>query len=294
MLIDAHTHLWPGDETTPSMVAYLKKRNIWDPSSRALTAEGLLEVMDKEEIEISLVAGISLKTGADNEVYRKVNNYLASEINKGNQRLLGLAVADPLGGQSSLDLIKEFIEDFGFKGLKLHPSFQEFYPHDQKLYPLYGLMENYRLPILFHTGYIGIAPFKNYYSMPEYLDQVAGDFPNLTILLSHAGKPWFDDTAVMLRKHANVYVDVSSNMGRPQDLAYKPMEEFLYKVKIWVGNFDRLLFGSDYPLYDQRDTLSAIYRAADSLNQTYNNFISDDDMEKIFYRNSQKLIDSWG
>ncbi|MDZ7838832.1 MAG: amidohydrolase family protein [Actinomycetota bacterium] len=249
--------------------------------------------MDEDKVEISIVAGISLETKTDNNKYKKINNYLAKEIEKSNNRLIGLCVADPLGGKESLDLIKEYVEDFGFRGLKLHPSFQEFYPNDKKLYPIYELMETYKLPILFHTGYIGISPFKNYYSMPEYLDEVACDFPDLPILLSHAGKPWFVDTAVMLRKHKNVYVDVSSNMGRYKELSYKPMEDFLYQVKIWVGNFDRVLFGSDYPLYDQKDTVDALKNAAESLNNQHDGFMGEEDLHQIFYSNSKKLIESW-
>ena len=63
---------------------------------------------------------------------------------------------------------------------------------------------------------------------------------------------------MLLRKHPNVYADVSTNFGRDEGSFGRPLLDLLAQVKGWAGSIDRILFGSDYPLYDQVTTLRAI------------------------------------
>ena len=201
---------------------------------------------------------------------------------------------DPFDGDRSKSTLRHCIEELGFQGLKLHPCFQQFYPNDKRLYPLYSEMQNYGKPILFHTGGIGIVPYKDAYGSPLYLDDVGCDFPDLTMILGHGGRMLYDQTAILLRKHKNMYADISTNFGRADEYKYLPMEWLLYRVKVWAGSLDRILFGSDYPFYFQEETLDVLNRVKESLNSAYENFITAEDMDKIKYKNANHLLAKLG
>lgn len=294
MIIDSHTHMWPWEDTNEDLEAYFKKRNIFNKIANILTAEGILEKMDANNIEKSIVASIALHLDMGNDDLMIYNNHVSSEVKKSKGKLIGFCTVDPFEGDRSKSTLKHCIEDLGFKGLKLHPCFQQFYPNDQRLYPFYEEMQNYGKPILFHTGGIGIVPYKDAYGSPQYLDDVGCDFPGLTIILGHGGRMLYDQTAILLRKHKNMYADISTNFGRSDKYNFQPLEWLLYKVKVWAGSLDRVLFGSDYPFYFQEETLDILDRAKRSLNKKNKNFITLEDITKITYTNAKRLFSKLG
>ncbi|MBC8390025.1 MAG: amidohydrolase [Actinobacteria bacterium] len=293
MIIDVHTHIWPKNELTPFYIEYFKSRNLWDKSLTVVTAERLLKVMDSNDIELSIVSSVSLEFGMGNEKLERINLYVSEEIKKYPDRFIGFCTVDPFGGKLSIDLLRKSIENLGFLGLKLHPSIQEFYPNDKRIYPIYEIMQDYKLPILLHTGSIGIKPFKDSFSNPQYIDEIACDFPDLSIIVGHSGKIWHDEAVMLLRKHKNIFMDISTNIGRSYEYRSKPMEWFLYKAKIWAGDLDRVLFGSDYPLYFQKETLEVLNESIRSLNKMKKDFITDEDIKKINYLNAKYLISTF-
>ncbi len=254
-----------------------------------MSAHGLLEIMEENGIERSIVSSIPLRSDMRNEDLAPLNDYVRKETEKSKQKLIRFFTVDPLGGEGSVTLIKQCIEEMGFQGLKLHPCIQQFYPNDRRVYDIYTVMQNYSMPILFHSGGIGVVPFKDSYGQPRLIDEVACEFPELRILLGHGGRIWYDETAMIMRKHKNVYVDISTNFGRSDEYKSGPMEWLLYKIKVWAGSFERVLFGSDYPFYFQEETLKVLKRAKGSLNNRYRGFITDSDMLDITDRNPQKF-----
>jgi predicted TIM-barrel fold metal-dependent hydrolase len=123
-------------------------------------------------------------------------------------------------------------------GLKLMPTYQYFHPADPSLYPLYALAEESGLPCTFHTGLSRLPKTRLKYADPLLLDDVAVDFPDLSILLAHAGRGvWYEQAALMAGLHKNVYLEISGLP--PRNLpAYFPRLERLA---------DKIVFGSDWP-----------------------------------------------
>jgi len=133
------------------------------------------------------------------------------------------------------------------RGFKFHPSIQGFEPNDRAVYPLYEELQSLGVPALFHTGQTGIGAglpggrgIKLRYSDPMLLDDVAADFPDLTIIMAHPSVPW-QDSAISIATHkANVYIDLSGWSPK-----YFPPQ----LVRAANGLLKRkVLFGSDYPL----------------------------------------------
>ncbi len=134
----------------------------------------------------------------------------------------------------------------GARGLKLHPSLQAFAPNAPEHRPLYAAAAELGVPVIFHTGQTGVGAgmpggggIRLRYSDPMLLDDVAADFPELTVIMAHPSVPW-QDAAISVATHkANVWIDLSGWAPR-----YFP--EAL--VRAANGPLrGKLLFGSDYP-----------------------------------------------
>ena len=136
---------------------------------------------------------------------------------------------------------------YGVRGFKFHPSLQAFSPDDPAFTPLWAAIEELGVPALFHTGQNGIGAglpggrgIKLRYSNPLLLDDVAADFPGLTVILAHPSVPWQAEAISMATHKSNVFIDLSG--WRPK---YFPPE----LVRAAGGMLrHKVLFGTDYPL----------------------------------------------
>jgi hypothetical protein len=154
---------------------------------------------------------------------------------------------DPARGVAGIRAARRLVTEHGVRGFKFHPSFQAFEPNDRRHYPLYQELQDLGVPALFHTGQTGIGSglpggrgIKLRYSDPMLLDDVAADFPGLTIIMAHPSVPW-QDAAISVAQHkANVYIDLSGWSPKyfPPQLVRAANSQLKTKV----------LFGSDYPL----------------------------------------------
>ena len=161
--------------------------------------------------------------------------------------LIPFGSVDPARGVAGIRLARKLVESHGVRGFKFHPSLQGFEPNDPTVYPLYEELQSLGVPALFHTGQTGIGAglpggrgIKLRYSDPMLLDDVAADFPGLTIIMAHPSVPW-QDAAISVATHkANVYIDLSGWSPK-----YFPPQ----LVKAANGLLKhKVLFGSDYPL----------------------------------------------
>lgn len=164
-----------------------------------------------------------------------------------NDVLIPFGSVDPWQGKAAVRRVRSLVADHGVRGFKFHPSLQAFEPHDRRFYPIYEAIAECGVPALFHTGQTGIGAglpgghgIKLRYSDPMLLDDVAADFPELTVILAHPSVPW-QDAAISVATHkANVYIDLSGWAPK-----YFPPQ--LVKA---AGTMlkRKVLFGSDFPL----------------------------------------------
>lgn len=161
--------------------------------------------------------------------------------------LVPFGSVDPHRGEDAVTQAQRLVTDHGVRGFKFHPSVQAFEPNDHRHYPLYEALQEIQMPVLFHTGQTGIGAglpggrgIKLRYSNPMLLDDVAADFPNLTIILAHPSVPWQDEAISIATHKANVYIDLSGWSPKyfPPSLVQAANSMLKHKV----------LFGSDYPV----------------------------------------------
>ena len=176
------------------------------------------------------------------------NDWVASIVAKHPDRFMGFATVDPWKGRMALQEVERAVKELGLKGLKLHPTMQAFFPNDPKFYPLWEKCAELGIPALFHTGHSGRGSglpggggLKLKYAEPiPYIDDVAADFPQLTIIMAHPGWPWQDEQLSVCLHKANVYIDLSGWAPK-----YFPQSLITYGGSLLQ---DKVLFGSDYPV----------------------------------------------
>ena len=161
--------------------------------------------------------------------------------------LIPFGSVDPHAGKAAVARARRLVTEHGVRGFKFHPSLQAFEPNDVRYYPLYDALQELGVPALFHTGQTGIGAglpggrgIKLRYSAPMLLDDVAADFPGLTIVMAHPSVPWQDEAISIATHKANVYIDLSG-------WSPKYFPEILVRYTNTLLK-EKMLFGSDYPL----------------------------------------------
>ena len=175
------------------------------------------------------------------------NDYVAEIVRSHPQQFMGFASVDPWMGKAAVLEVERSVKELGLRGLKLHPVHQAFFPNDTRFYPLYEACSYLGIPVLFHSGYAGAgsgipggAGLKLKYSAPiPGIDDVAADFPNLTVIMAHPAWPWVDEQVAVALHKANVYMDLSG--WSPRFIPETLIRETNSRLQ------DKVMFGSDYP-----------------------------------------------
>lgn len=175
---------------------------------------------------------------------------------RNNDVLVPFGSVDPLRGTEAIADARYQAGELGVRGFKFHPSVQGFDPSDDAYYPLWKVLEELGLPCIFHTGQNGMGAglpggrgIKLRYSNPLLLDDIAADFPGLTIIMAHPSVPWQDEANSIATHKANVYIDLSG---------WSP--KYFPASLVKLGNnvlSSKLLFGTDFPLITPEKWLDA-------------------------------------
>lgn len=209
MIIDFHLHVaryadmlpwtreWLGRAYPPEeFEAYL---------NATLTPEGLRGLLRENGLDYAvLLAELNpLSSGV-------VTNESVAALCQGEPRLIPFASLNPFLTTDLVAELDRLVGELGFRGIKLYPSYQHFYPNDSRLYPLYARAQALGLPVMFHTGSSVFRGTRLKYADPLLLDDVAADFPELKIVMAHSGRgAWYSQAFLLARLHPNVYMEVS-------------------------------------------------------------------------------------
>jgi predicted TIM-barrel fold metal-dependent hydrolase len=195
------------------------------------------------------------------------------EYCRGQDGLIPFTSLNPNVHPDLVSKLEFYVKDCGIKGVKLHPSYQFFYPNEARLYPLYAKAQEFGIPIIFHIGSSIFKGTRLKYCDPIHLDDVAVDFPDLTIVMAHSGRGfWYNQCFFLSRLHKNVYMDIT---GLPPQnlLSYFPDLE---------KNREKIIFGSDWPTIPT--SIGKNIEAIKSLP------LSDNTIEAILFRNAYKIL----
>jgi predicted TIM-barrel fold metal-dependent hydrolase len=179
------------------------------------------------------------------------NEEVAGWVAEAPGRLHGLAsvtLRNPMVGVREL---RHYVINLGFKGLRMLPWLWETPPTDRRFYPLYATCVELGVPFCTQVGHTGpLRPSEPGRPIP-YIDQVALDFPELTIVCGHVGYPWTEEMIAVARKHENVVIDTSA-----YTIKRLPAEIISY-MKSNSGRH-KVLFGSNFPMITPEYALAGL------------------------------------
>ena len=210
---------------------------------------------------------------------RDVNDATAALVKAHPEKLIGFMSVHP-HDPGMLDELERSAGDLGLRGIKLGPNYQNFDPLGEAAYRLYAHAQERHLPILFHQGTSPVRFADLDYAHPRHIDRVATKFPDLPIVLAHMAHPWQTDCIAVIRKHPNVWADISA-------LHYR---EWSYYTCLRLATewsvLHKLLFGSDFPVATPRETAEALPHVNDLLEGTKLPRVPVEELEKIVTRDS--------
>lgn len=256
-MIDVHAHLfgersWAPDWFWRGYVGVLSRNlsrpvdeveaevlpSMWDPSGDRLVAE-----MDAAGVTRCVLLPLDWELAADApgpaHTIGELHERYAAIVAAHPERLVLGAGIDPRR-PDAVDLLRHAVRGLGARVLKLYPP-AGFYPNDPQVYPLYAACVDLGIPVLLHSG-PAIAPFRSRFSHPIHLDDVAADFPGLTIVAGHAGHGWWMDALAVARSKFNIFLEVSgwALLAAHPERIYAPLRQLL---DVLPG---RVMFGSDH------------------------------------------------
>ena len=158
-------------------------------------------------------------------------------------RIITFACFDPRR-PDAVQLLDRAVSELGMVGLKIHPA-AGFFPNDRAVYPMYEKALDLGIPVMVHTG-PEPKPLYSRHCQPIYVDDVAADFPDLNIILAHAGlSAWWQEAAGVASVAPNVYLDISGW----QAMARLRPAEFYATLRSLIDTVGarRIMWGSDYP-----------------------------------------------
>jgi len=160
------------------------------------------------------------------------NELTLNAVGRHPDRLHGLVWVNPLHGEAALNLVREAVSRWGFKGVKLHPLIDGYLPDSDVVDPLMELVRRLRVPVLSHCGH---PPW----TLPWHFGNLAERFSDVQIILGHMGHGhivYINGALDVARRHENILLETSA----------MPMHSKIKEAVDKIG-VDRVLYGSDAP-----------------------------------------------
>jgi predicted TIM-barrel fold metal-dependent hydrolase len=294
-VIDAHTHTWSRDIISKRDLEArrLAAKNQGVEPVLDSTIDSLREAMKTSGVERSVVLPIDSAFHQEMPLsLTEKTDWHADEV-ADDPNIISFVGLDPRRGESGLQELERAVKEKGCRGWKMYPP-NGFYPDDKEFNPYYKLCVDLDIPIIIHQGFT--SRFKHVkYARPVYVDRVASDFPDLKIVMAHVGVPWQDETLMIASKNPNVSVDVSGWQVFASNVPLK-VYQMVADAKLVRVFPNRMLFGSDYPLFEYTMSLKkwvdffvGLKLPSNLIDQGYKQ-VREDEIEKVMWKNASHII----
>jgi uncharacterized protein len=232
-VVDFHSHVGRRQFWRPQVLEQFERMNpaFFNSLDELMVPDKLIAFFKSQGIDYAVcIVDHSPVTGC-------VPNEFLLSFCQGHRELIPLCSVDPHDPQITQTMMSHPELD-RLAGFKFFPTYQYFYPNDRKLYPFYEFLQDAGKVVMFHTGTSSFPGAKSLYGSPLHIEEVAVDFPRLTVVMAHSGRPfWYQEAFYLSRLHDNLYMDLA---GVPP----RHLLEYFPKIET---NVDRVLFGTDFP-----------------------------------------------
>lgn len=260
-VIDFHTHAFP-DDLAPRAIETLTSETPDMKNATDGTVGGLVRSMDEAGIERSVVLPVATKA----EQVPTINQAAGALRSNRIEPFGALYPYDP-----HLDERIAQIRAIGLRGIKLHPEYQNFYVDDPRFDPMYSMLQDSGLIVVFHAGK-DPGPFSSDHALPHALAAVAQKFPRLLMVASHMGgfRCWDEVERELLG--TSLFLDTSA--------VYQEIGTERFERIVNYHGAERILFGTDSPWFSQEETLNWFERLR----------LGSEQKEKILFQNARMLL----
>src|SRR5205823_12701497 len=212
------------DNFPDAMLGYLRVFYKTEPTQEAFRAragaiatplEDVLAALDTAGIARTLITGFDERSSCGKTFI--ANELVATLAARRPDRVIPFAGADVLRGKAAVAEFETWVRERGFRGLSLRPFMIGLPADDRHCYPFYAKCVELGVPLSIHTSANWTTTAVNDLGHPRHLDLVARDFPELKIVMSHAGYPWVLEAVLLAWKYPNVYLELAAH--RPKYLA---------------------------------------------------------------------------
>jgi len=224
MIIDAHCHMG---------VSWLGWQRI------DINMERLLEIDKTLGIDKICVNAWQIPydtEGGNKEVYELKKRY--------PNQIIGFGIVCPRDRRRALDEVHRCVQEYGFKGLKLHPTINNYMIDSTLVDPVMDLAEKYSLPVLIHSQNDG-------YSHPRMIATLAERHPSTSIIIGHMGEDAWVEAVEMVKKHSNLYLDTTCMSN----------EAYIIPIAVAEVGANHIVWGSDSPIVNAAVELARITSA---------------------------------
>lgn len=262
-VIDFHVHAFPDElaaRAIPQMEARAGVKAFYDG-----TVAGLRASMRRSGVDYSVLQPVATKS----EQADGINRWCLSL--RAQTGVLAFGSLHPDAGPEVWERQIAFLRQEGFRGIKLHPDYQRFHPDEDRLEPLYSLLERNGLAVLFHAG-IDLGLYPPVMGAPARIAQVQKAFPRLTVIAAHMGgfRMWRD-----VERHL---LGTAVRLDTAYCAADCPREQFVEMTR--AHGAEKILFASDGPWGDQAQTLAFVRGSG----------LTPDELQRVECGNARELL----
>jgi predicted TIM-barrel fold metal-dependent hydrolase len=242
LITDCHIHISPLNLCKPQALELMKRKraNFDEIAEYSRSPKAFLGYLDRCSVDrAALINYVAPEViGFTSEV----NQFVADYTRHDPKRLISCGSLHPRHTTNIMADVEHILR-LGIRMIKIHPPHQLLFPNDylhgvKELEIIYRAAEANGIPVMIHTGTSIFPGARNKYGDPIYVDDVAVDFPKLKILLAHGGRPlWMNTAFFLIRRHENVYLDISGIPPKTLLKYFPRLDEIAHKT----------LFGTDWP-----------------------------------------------
>jgi uncharacterized protein len=274
MIVDCHVNLWKSEHVRPLFAAgtaYSRPGSVSPRADPDTTYKAMAEV-DKA-IVFTLRYADSAGIDGDDDV-------TAEAVAKYPDKFVGFAAVDPRR-PDAMDLLVRAVEDLKLKGVKFGPIYNGVSLLDPRMEPIYRYCVANNLPLTMHMGttFAENAPIE--LGRPLAVDEIAGRFPDLKMIMAHMAHPWSEECIVVARKRENVYCEVSALFYRP----WQFWNTLIAAQEYRITERNKIFWGTDFPFSNVRESIDGLRNINAQVEGTALPRVSEHTIEAILHSN---------
>ncbi len=225
------------------------------------TPEFMVEMMDRSQVELSLVISLWCANGVGGEELYVAAEEMLPMFAQYPAKFLGLVGISPIRAWTDKYYAPRYIDrmvrEHRFKGAHMYPHWFGIRIDDRRMYPIYEKCAELKVPVSFQTGQGTMRSNSRIVARPIWIENIARDFPTLKIVALHSGYPWEEELVAMAINNENIFIcpDVP-----PPRLWHSAILEYLKEEGRFCGfeGSTKVVWATDWPLQDQEASLKEI------------------------------------